>query len=418
MRFSKLITLTSTFGFAVSSVAAGGGSQPINIEGSHGSIHISQCASVFQGCADAEMTVNINGDGKNVIHVVGGGKTTVVKGADGKDGKDGKDGRNGLNGKDGKNGLDGTNGRDGVDGLNGTNGLNGKDGVNGKDGKNGKDGLNGKDGAAGMDGRNGLDGKDGKDGKDGLNGANGLDGKDGKDGLNGANGLNGTDGIDGKDGRDGLDGKDGKDGLDGKDGRDGKDADMSVINSKIDRDEFDAAVSDHAAQLDAKTSALTAESDKRYTTLVSGMNQVKSTGEYAVAQTKAANEAIAANRAAVEATDARVAHNTAVINKHSNQISALEQNTKNRFTALDNKVNDNRKRASAAISGVAAMANIPQVTEYQRFSVGAGVGSTDGESALAVGFSARATDSIVIKATVSADTQNNFVVGAGASYGW
>ncbi|UBI23086.1 YadA C-terminal domain-containing protein (plasmid) [Citrobacter amalonaticus] len=64
------------------------------------------------------------------------------------------------------------------------------------------------------------------------------------------------------------------------------------------------------------------------------------------------------------------------------------------------------------------MANIPPVTSYQNFSIGAGVGNTDGESAVAVGFSARASQSVVVKASVSNDTQRNFVVGGGISYGW
>lgn len=67
---------------------------------------------------------------------------------------------------------------------------------------------------------------------------------------------------------------------------------------------------------------------------------------------------------------------------------------------------------------MAAMANIPQVIQGQTFSVGAGVGTTDSESALAVGFSARATEHVVVKASVSDDTQQNFVVGGGVSYGW
>jgi autotransporter adhesin len=46
------------------------------------------------------------------------------------------------------------------------------------------------------------------------------------------------------------------------------------------------------------------------------------------------------------------------------------------------------------------------------------VGTTDGESALAVGLSARAAEHVVVKASVSDDTQQNFVVGGGVSYGW
>ena len=100
------------------------------------------------------------------------------------------------------------------------------------------------------------------------------------------------------------------------------------------------------------------------------------------------------------------------------RLSKLESSTNAKFGQLKSTVDDNRKRASAGIAGVAAMANIPQVIQGQTFSVGAGVGNTDGESAVAVGFSARATDHVVVKASVSDDTQQDFVVGGGVSYGW
>ena len=102
----------------------------------------------------------------------------------------------------------------------------------------------------------------------------------------------------------------------------------------------------------------------------------------------------------------------------STNIDQFASETNHRFANIDKRIDDNRKRASAGIAGVAAMANIPQVTNTQNFSVGAGVGTTDGESALAVGFSARATENVVIKGSVSNDTQQNFVVGGGISYGW
>lgn len=102
----------------------------------------------------------------------------------------------------------------------------------------------------------------------------------------------------------------------------------------------------------------------------------------------------------------------------SQRIDMLETSTNQKFANLTKKVDENRQRASAGIAGVAAMANIPQVTQGQTFAVGAGVGTTDGESALALGLSARATDHVVVKASVSDDSQQNFVVGAGASYGW
>ncbi len=132
----------------------------------------------------------------------------------------------------------------------------------------------------------------------------------------------------------------------------------------------------------------------------------------------AVDQQIAAENEARRKTDATVAAHSVELADHESRIQTLESETNSKFGALKNKVEENRQRASAGIAGVAAMANIPQVTNTQNFSVGAGVGNTDGESALAVGFSARATENVVVKSSVSNDTQHNFVVGAGVSYGW
>ncbi|MFU0920151.1 YadA C-terminal domain-containing protein [Kluyvera sichuanensis] len=103
---------------------------------------------------------------------------------------------------------------------------------------------------------------------------------------------------------------------------------------------------------------------------------------------------------------------------HEQRIQTLESNSNSNFANLDKKVDDNRKRASAGIAGVAAMANIPQVIQGQTLAIGAGVGTTDGENAMAVGFSARTSEHTIVKASVSDDSQQNFVVGGGVSYGW
>uniref|UniRef100_UPI001CA4D233 YadA-like family protein n=1 Tax=Scandinavium goeteborgense TaxID=1851514 RepID=UPI001CA4D233 len=124
------------------------------------------------------------------------------------------------------------------------------------------------------------------------------------------------------------------------------------------------------------------------------------------------------NRQAIAEESAHVVANSQHIADTDHHLAALEQSTNSKFSDLNKEVNDNRKRASAGIAGVAAMANIPQVIQGQTFSVGAGAGNTDGESAVAVGFSARATDHVVVKASVSDDTQQNFVIGGGVSYGW
>lgn len=114
-----------------------------------------------------------------------------------------------------------------------------------------------------------------------------------------------------------------------------------------------------------------------------------------------------ADHAALRSTQSQVASNTQQLNK-------LNSN----FSNLKSQVNENKKQASAGVSGAMAMSNIPQVLQTQSFAVGAGVGGYDGESAVAVGFSARLSQRITMKATVSDDTASNIGYGAGMSIGW
>lgn len=247
---------------------------------------------------------------------------------------------------------------------------------------------------------NGLDGKDG---------VNGIDGKDGAKGNKGDKGDVGAAGLNGADGKDGVNG------IDGKDGVNGKDADMTKVNANTKGvADNKSAISVNAAAIDAsqKTEAM------HFTALQTGVAQnAQEIGAY---QQKAAelDTRIAANKATQQKTNQAVAANTAKIADHENRITELEQSNSASFGKLKNEVDDNRKRASAGIAGVAAMANIPQVIQGQTFSVGAAVGTADSEQALAVGFSARATENTVVKASVSNDSQHNFVTGAGVSYGW
>ncbi|EBJ6658258.1 hypothetical protein DX312_22255, partial [Salmonella enterica] len=178
---------------------------------------------------------------------------------------------------------------------------------------------------------------------------------------------------------------------------------------------------DHDTRITHNTSAIATETQQRqsqFTTLSAGVKQAQDTGAYAQKRADDAYARTEANRQALNATNKRVADNTATIANHEQRISALESENSANFGKLKSEVDQNRKRASAGIAGVAAMANIPQVIQGQTFSVGAGVGDTDGESAVAVGMSARASEHVVVKASVSNDTQHNFVVGAGVSYGW
>ncbi|RSK67455.1 hypothetical protein EJE24_12920 [Enterobacter huaxiensis] len=171
-------------------------------------------------------------------------------------------------------------------------------------------------------------------------------------------------------------------------------------------------------KLAAATARLSIHEEQQIVTLAQDTKVAQATGEYAQSRAQIAMQNAEKNRAALVASNKKIAANSVALADHEQRIETLEQSNSSNFGKLKSEVDENRKRASAGIAGVAAMANIPQVTNTQNFSVGAGVGNTDGENALAVGFSARATENVVVKASVSDDSQHNFVVGGGIAYGW
>lgn len=156
----------------------------------------------------------------------------------------------------------------------------------------------------------------------------------------------------------------------------------------------------------------------RITQNSSDIVQLYSNNEYAQSRIDAANANIQANHDAIRSTNRVVSQHTEQLANHEQRIQTLEQETNRNFGALRNKIDRNKKDADAGIAGVAAMASIPQVTEYQTFAVGAGVGNRHDQQALAVGFSARAAQNVVIKVSAATDTNSGWTVGAGTSIGW
>lgn len=132
----------------------------------------------------------------------------------------------------------------------------------------------------------------------------------------------------------------------------------------------------------------------------------------------AANSNIAANRQALDSTNRVVSQHSKQLANHEQRLGQLEQSTSSRFADIDKRFDETDRHIDAGLAGVSAMANIPQVTEYQTFAVGAGVGARGSESAVAVGFSARASQNVVVKTSVAGDSQQKWTVGAGLSYGW
>lgn len=325
------------------------------------------------------------------------------------------------------------------------------DGIDGKDGAagiNGLDGIDGKDGATGADGRDGVDGKDGVNGKDGATGANGHDGINGKDG---ADGNDGATGATGPTGATGANGADGHDGTDGKDGKDGKDADMTQVHKAVKNSEvaLSSASSATSTAVDAQN---TAEGIAKQQAIISGdryqsmlharahseMTAEVTTQEQQTQQQIKATEAKSRQAAQqqqrrsnyydqqITALNSQAEENHAEVLSESHARAAGDQQTlqqsqnytNQKFSDLKSQVDDNKKQANAGIAGVAAMANIPQVSQNATFSVGAGAGEYASEAGIAVGFSARINHNWVTKATIAGTTSNDPVIGAGFSAEW
>lgn len=186
--------------------------------------------------------------------------------------------------------------------------------------------------------------------------------------------------------------------------------------------EQDQAISDANTRVDSVESGLVAESDAR----------------------KAADDKLQANidtkasKQALEAQDARqtaalkgeavlrVEGDAAVLSTSKSYtdrsvsagVAESKAYTNAKFGELKSQVDKNREKASAGISGVAAMANIPQVSQGSAFSVGAGVGYYDSQQSVAVGVSARINNHVVTKASVAMSTQSDAVFGAGVAVEW
>lgn len=211
------------------------------------------------------------------------------------------------------------------------------------------------------------------------------------------------------------------------------------INTKVDQNVYSADQTRQDNDIASKASASDLHADEQKITsnrtaiqknatleqtdfrvLQSGVAHAEDTGAYAQSRADAAYANTEKNRKALDATNKRVAANTTKLQNHESRIQDLEADRGygSKFNDLKNTVDNNRKHASAGIAGVAAMANIPQVSQGATFSMGVGAGTYDGEQGLAVGASARIGQQVVTKLTVSATTENDFVAGMGAAYEW
>ncbi|MEB5889987.1 YadA C-terminal domain-containing protein [Enterobacter roggenkampii] len=141
--------------------------------------------------------------------------------------------------------------------------------------------------------------------------------------------------------------------------------------------------------------------------------QAFNTGAYVQSLAVDVQTVAAANKAAVanvqsrqQAQETTIQNHSEQLKNHKERITSLENESNNNFKDLKDDVDDNRKHVGVA--SVAAMDNIPQVTDSLAFAIGTGVVNYNAQTAIAVGFSAHVTEHVVTKASV----------GAGVSYGW
>lgn len=97
------------------------------------------------------------------------------------------------------------------------------------------------------------------------------------------------------------------------------------------------------------------------------------------------------------------------------------QNTFSHYNArlhnIEKTVHQNRKVASAGISGAMAMSSIPYV-DHTKYSFGMGAATYDGEAAMSIGFTYKVNQDARFRIQGSYDTQNKAGVGIGFAFGF
>lgn len=112
---------------------------------------------------------------------------------------------------------------------------------------------------------------------------------------------------------------------------------------------------------------------------------------------------------------------TALYNASSKDINEntanIEKNT-HAIAQTQADLNAFKKKTNAAFAGLAAMNNIPLVVGYE-YSVGAGIGYYDSESAISFGGNYQLEENIAIKASFAGNPNNwQPIIGAGVAYGF
>jgi hypothetical protein len=82
------------------------------------------------------------------------------------------------------------------------------------------------------------------------------------------------------------------------------------------------------------------------------------------------------------------------------------------------QLENTRKSLAGGIAAVSAMANIPMVDNGKTFAIGVGVGSHDGQSAIAMGASYRVNANTLVRGSIAGGSKVKSTMGAGLSFSY
>lgn len=153
---------------------------------------------------------------------------------------------------------------------------------------------------------------------------------------------------------------------------------------------------------------------QHYQTLQTGVAQAQSTGAYAKSRADQAYANADANHQALVNTNQRLASDEQTLANHEQRITDLEKKDQVHFDKLEHQQNKDRKEFRSGIAGAMALTSIPQAPASDTVGFGMGVGTFNGENAMAAGVSARVSQHVSVKTGLSWDSSGN--VGAGAGF--
>lgn len=188
-----------------------------------------------------------------------------------------------------------------------------------------------------------------------------------------------------------------------------------IINS-VSQAEKNASEANSKSQTALDTAARAEEDVRNY--------KSDTDSKISVVENKAENASKAAETAVNTAQHAEdvagIANDTAknALSKVEGAVAESKAYTDSKFKQFGEEIEKTKKFAAAGTASALAASQIPQVSQGSAFSLGVGMGNYSGQSALAVGMSARMGDYTVTKLTFTTDSMSNVGAGVGIAVEW